>query len=251
MSTKKRPGFPGRFVFDSSCCGSYNGPMQNVAKQTYAAASRPMQFMQLDAIAKAQASRDPYPHVIASGALLPDTAAALKRDFPNIKKTGYLPLSVVERKGAFDALLSDLESEAYARVVGEKLGLDLVGKPCIITVRKWSAAKDGNIHNDGEAKIATSLVYLNEGWPEGDAGRLRVLRSDKSFDDTAAEVPPTYGTFFAFARTHNSWHGHKPFAGERRVIQQAWLRSWEDYERKEKRGRISYFFKRLVNSSEY
>ncbi len=228
--------------------------MQNLARTRRSAPPRRARcnYCNLDAIAQAQPSRDPYPHVIASGGLLPESAAALKRDFPNIKKTGYLPLSVIERKGAFDALLSDLESEEYARLVGEKLGLpELRDKPRMITVRKWSAAKDGRIHNDGEAKIATSLIYLNETWPEGDDGRLRVLRSDKSFDDTAAEVPPIYGSFFAFARTHNSWHGHKPFAGERRVIQQAWLRSWEDYERKEKRGRFSYFFKRLVSPSEY
>ena len=224
--------------------------MQNFAPNS-TPALRPMQLLQLESIARAPASHDPYPHVIAPGVLLPKDAVALKRDFPDIKKTGYLPLSVMERKGAFDALLSDLESQEFAGAVGDKLGLDLRGKPCIITVRKWSAARDGNIHNDGEAKLATSLVYLNEGWPEGDAGRLRVLRSDRSFDDTAAEVPPTYGTFFAFARTENSWHGHKPFAGERRVIQMAWLRSWEDYHRKEKRGRFSYFFKRLVSPSEY
>ena len=225
--------------------------MQSSAAQTYAPAPRPLQLLQLDAIARAQASRDPYPHIIAPGALLPESAAPLKRDFPDIKKTGYLPLSLLQRTGAFDALLTDLESQEFAGLIGDKLGLELRGKPCIITVRKWSAAKDGRIHNDGEAKIATSLIYLNETWPEGDDGRLRVLRSDKSFDDTAAEVPPIYGSFFAFARTGNSWHGHKPFAGERRVIQMAWLRSWEDYKRKEKRGRFSYFFKRLVSSSEY
>src|SRR5579872_4071154 len=126
--------------------------MQNLAKQTYANAPHSMQFLQLNAITRAQASREPYPHVIASGVLLPKDADALKRDFPNIKKAGYLPLSVMERKGAFDALLSDLESREYAGVVGDKLGLDLRGKPCIITVRKWSAIKDGRIHNDGEAK---------------------------------------------------------------------------------------------------
>jgi len=225
--------------------------MQNVAAQPYAIAPRPLQLLQLDAIARAQASRDPYPHIVASGVLPVEAAESLRRDFPAIKKTGYLPLSLLARTGAFDALLSDLESPELAALLSDKLGLNLSDKPRMITVRKWSAAKDGRIHNDGEAKIATSLIYLNDTWPEGDGGRLRVLRSDQSFDDTAAEVPPTYGTFFAFARTKNSWHGHKPFAGERRVIQTTWLRSWEDYERKEKRGRFSYFFKRLVSSSEY
>ncbi|MDE3059922.1 MAG: 2OG-Fe(II) oxygenase, partial [Pseudomonadota bacterium] len=212
----------------------------------YAAA--PPRILNLEAIAAAPAMRDPYPYIIASNTLPSEMAPALKRDFPDIRKAGYLPLSLMKRQGAFDALLKDMESPELAEILSEKLGVDLRGKPCIITVRKYSDLKAGNIHNDGQAKLATSLVYLNDTWPEGDAGRLRVLRNDRSFDDTAAEVPPTFGTFFAFARTDNSWHGHKPFAGERRVIQAAWVRSWEDYERKIRRGRFSAFFKRLVKT---
>jgi SM-20-related protein len=206
-------------------------------------------LLQLDAISIGQPQRDPYPHLLVSGVLLANDAAAIKRDFPHIKKKGYLALSLLERKGAFDALLSELEGPELASILSEKLGLELRDKPRMITVRKWSAGNDGRIHNDGEAKIATSLLYLNETWPEGDGGRLRVLRSETSFDDTAAEVPPVYGSFFAFARTENSWHGHKPYTGERRVIQITWLRSWDDYNRKEKRGRFAFLLKRLLSSS--
>lgn len=223
--------------------------MQNLATQTYPASESEARVLQLDAIAAAKSQRDPYPHILASGALLPEMATALRNDFPEIKKNGYLPLSLLKRKGAFDALLRDLESPELAAVLSDKLGLELRDKPRMITVRKWSAGNDGRIHNDGEAKICTSLIYLNETWPEGDGGRLRVLRSDKSFDDSAAEVPPVYGSFFAFARTENSWHGHRPFTGERRVIQTTWLRSWEDFERKDKRGRFAFFLKGLFGSS--
>lgn len=205
--------------------------------------------LQFDAIAAATPQRDPYPFVLASGALSPESARGLNQDFPDIKKNGYLPLSLLERKGAFDALLRDLEGPEIAAILSDKLGLELRDKPRMITVRKWSAGNDGRIHNDGVAKICTSLIYLNEGWPEGDAGRLRVLRSKDSFDSTAAEVPPVFGSFFAFARTENSWHGHKPFTGERRVIQTTWLRSWEDFERKDKRGRFAFFLKKLMRSS--
>jgi len=31
------------------------------------------------------------------------------------------------------------------------------------------------------------------------------------------EVPPSDGTLVAFKRSDNSWHGHKPFSGKRRV----------------------------------
>ena len=205
--------------------------------------------LQLSQIMAAPAKRDPYPYIMASGCLSPDIAPALNADFPDIKKNGYLPLSLLKRKGMFDALLRDLEGPEIAALLSDKLGLELRDKPRMITVRKWSAGNDGRIHNDGEAKICTSLIYLNETWPEGDAGRLRVLRSENSFDDTAAEVPPVFGTFFAFARTENSWLGHKPFTGERRVIQTTWLRSWDDFERKEKRGRFAFMLKRLLSSS--
>lgn len=226
---------------------TYGKPMQPATTAT--TRQEKPSLLQLDAIANATPQRDPYPHIIASGALLPDIAPALNRDFPEITKNGYLPLSLLKRKGIFDALLSDLEGPEIAALLSDKLGLELRDKPRMITVRKWSAGNDGRIHNDGEAKICTSLIYLNEAWPEGDAGRLRVLRNKDSFDSTAAEVPPTYGTFFAFARTDNSWHGHKPFTGERRVIQTTWLRSWEDFERKDKRGRFAFFLKKLVKPS--
>ena len=205
--------------------------------------------LQLGAVMAAHPKRDPYPYLLASGALPLEMASALNRDFPKITKNGYLPLSLLKRQGAFDALLRDLEGPEIAAILSDKLGLELRDKPRMITVRKWSAGNDGRIHNDGEAKICTSLIYLNEKWPEGDAGRLRVLKSEHSFDDTVAEVPPVYGSFFAFARTENSWHGHKPFTGERRVIQTTWLRSWDDFERKEKRGRFAFMLKRLLNPS--
>jgi len=219
-------------------------PAIAAAPETHAQA-----ILQLGAIRVARPEREPYPYLLASGALSPAIAPALSKDFPDIKKNGYLPLSLLERKGMFDALLRDLEGPEIAAILSDKLELELRDKPRMITVRKWSSGNDGRIHNDGEAKICTSLIYLNETWPQGDAGRLRVLRNEDSFDSTAAEVPPTFGTFFAFKRTENSWHGHKPFTGERRVIQVTWLRSWEDYERKEKRGKFAFMLKRFLSSS--
>lgn len=208
-------------------------------------------LLNLDVLAAAPSSRDPYPHVMTAGMLSPGDMPALKRDFPEISKTGYLPLSALNCHGAFADLIAELQGPELASILSDKLGLELRDKPRMITIRKWSAGNDGRIHNDGVAKIATSLLYLNDTWPEGDGGRLRVLKSDKSFDDTALEVPPIYGTFFAFARTENSWHGHKPFTGERRVIQITWLRSQEDYDRKEKRGKFALLLKKIFKKSEY
>ncbi|MGD8497948.1 MAG: hypothetical protein PVG82_03510, partial [Chromatiales bacterium] len=44
-------------------------------------------------------------------------------------------------------------------------------------------------------------------------------------EDFAAEVPPIGGTLLAFRRTDDSYHGHKQFVGERRMLQLSFLRS--------------------------
>src|SRR6185312_1882756 len=103
----------------------------------------------------------------------------------------------------------------------------------------------GRIHTDSISKIATLLVYLNAAWTDTGEGRLRVLRSAKDFNDYTTEISPVAGSVFGFRRTGNSWHGHLPFVGERRVVQMAYLRSQADYDRKTQRGRFSLFLKKL------
>ena len=101
--------------------------------------------------------------------------------------------------------------------VEEKLGLDLRGRPTLVTLRNRCQPRDGRIHADSKFKLATLLLYLNEPWME-DGGRLRILNSGEDIDDYAAEVPPDAGTLVCFKVQENSWHGHKPFAGPRRYI---------------------------------
>ncbi len=203
-------------------------------------------LLNLKAISNAQVNLEPYPHLVAHGVVGNDLMSALGQDFPQIKKPGFFPLELINPQGVFDKLVKEMEGPTLAAALSDKLNIELRDKPCMITVRKWSASKDGRIHNDGEAKIVTCLLYLNEKWPDNeDGGRFRVLRSETDFEDARTEVPPSYGTLVAFVRTENSWHGHKPFAGERRVIQATWLRSQADLERKHKRGKLSFFLKKF------
>ena len=65
---------------------------------------------------------------------------------------------------------------------------------------------------------------MNPTW-EKPGGRLRLLRSGSDLNDVLVEVPPVEGTLVAFKRADNSWHGHEPFVGERRVIQFNWVTS--------------------------
>ncbi|HVZ29700.1 MAG TPA: 2OG-Fe(II) oxygenase, partial [Asticcacaulis sp.] len=148
---------------------------------------------------------------------------------------------------AFKQLLAEVRSQDFARAVGDKLGVDLTGKPSWVTVRKWSALKDGRPHTDGADKLASALIYLNREGASG--GNLRFLEGPDQDGPGTAEVNPGYGHFIAFPRLDNSWHGHKPFEGERRVVQIAWLVSEDAVARKAKRHGLTEFLKKLFSST--
>ena len=198
-----------------------------------------------DALRATPPRTDPYPHIVASGCVTEEQAAAIRADYPQIAQSGYLPSSKLGRRGAYDAILRDLESPELAEILSEKLGLELRDKPRMITVRRLSQLSDGPIHNDSKSKICTALLYLNADWDRTSAGCIRVLRGERDMDDYVTEVPPLSGHFFAFKRTENSWHGHPPFAGERFVIQTTFLISQEALDRKENRGKLQLWLKRL------
>ena len=86
---------------------------------------------------------------------------------------------------------------------------------------------------------------MNPEW-EHSGGRLRLLRSADNLDDAILEVPPAAGTLLAFKRSDNSFHGHKPFSGERRVIQFNWVTSEGDRRIAMLRHQVSASFKRLL-----
>ena len=105
-----------------------------------------------------------------------------------------------------------------SRCIGDKFDVALDDAVTTVTVRRFSEASDGNIHTDHWSKLITVLVYFNTHWDER-SGQLRLLRSATDIEDYAAEVPPAGGTLLAFRRTRASWHGHKRFVGERRMMQ--------------------------------
>jgi hypothetical protein len=73
-----------------------------------------------------------------------------------------------------------------------------------------------------------------------------LLRSAHNIDDVVAEIPPTEGTLVAFRRSANSFHGHKPWIGERRVIQLNWLTGRGIEFRELFKHRASAWVKRLL-----
>ena len=204
-----------------------------------------MRVINLEAITGTVHQPEPYRHFIGNNVLKPESAPTVLADFPVIKQTGFFPVSDLTITGAFQDLLADVAEPAFSAAVSEKLDLELVGKPRLVTLRHWSAASDGRIHTDSVSKIATVLIYLNEQWRDAGAGRLRVLRSANDLEDYTAEISPVVGSVFGFRRADNSWHGHLPFAGERKVLQVAWLTDESKVGRKTRTAKWSRWLKRL------
>ena len=196
-----------------------------------------------EAIASAEVRTDPYRHIVCEGVLTPQAAADIRRDFPQTTSAGFLNSTDLSREGAYSQLLDDLESPELAAILSEKLDLDLSKAGRLITVRRWSRKSDGRIHTDSERKISTFLVYLNETWDAKEGGAFRVLRSSDDFEDYAAEVPPTQGQAVGFKRAEHSWHGHKPYEGERLVVQLTYLQSAAAAEAKRRNAGLQGFLK--------
>ncbi|MCJ2017204.1 MULTISPECIES: 2OG-Fe(II) oxygenase [unclassified Methylobacterium] len=202
-----------------------------------------LSILDISAVRAAPLSREPYAFTLGNNVLNPEAIDEIRRDFPDISKPGYLTVDEVALKGRFKALIDELESDEFSKILGEKFGIDLVSCPRLTTIMRKSQPKYGSIHTDGPSKVLTLLVYMNDAWEAPAAGRLRVLYDGKNYEPFAVEVPPTMGTMFAFLRADNSWHGHEPFEGERRVVQVAWLKDASELERKRKRNRTAQFLK--------
>lgn len=204
-----------------------------------------MAMLDLAAFAAAPLIREPFPYLVLPGFVRPEARAAVHADYPAVETPGSFPLSEVRYGPAFAALVEELKGAPMRAAFAAKFGLDLDGLPTMLTVRGRCGKKDGQIHTDSTTKVITVLIYMNPRWEEA-GGRLRLLRSPVDIEDVLVEVPPEEGTLIAFRRSDNSYHGHKPFNGPRRVIQLNWVAD-EGYLRFEAtRHRISAFFKRIL-----
>lgn len=192
-------------------------------------------------------THEPFDHLVVPNFIRPDAWSAINADYPHIEQPGSYPVSQLRYGPAFAGMLQELRGPAFRQLMEQKFGLDLKSKPSMITARGRSGDKDGFIHTDAVTKLITVLIYMNPSW-EKEGGRLRLLRSKDNINDVFLEVPPDSGTLLAFRRSDNSFHGHKPFIGERRVIQFNWVTSrWVMY-RETLRHKLSAHLKRFFPS---
>jgi len=207
-----------------------------------------LRHLDLEALKAAPLTREPFQYFVVPGFVRPEARTKINAEYPKISEGGSFPVAQLSYGPAFRELLDELESDEFREAFEEKFGVDLAGRPHTVTVRGRCSPKDGRIHTDTKSKILTLLIYMNPEW-EHAGGRLRLLRSADNLDDMIMEVPPAAGTLLAFKRSENSWHGHKPFAGERRVIQFNWVTSEGDRRIAMLRHHVSASFKRLFGKA--
>jgi SM-20-related protein len=181
-----------------------------------------MNVLDLEAFRAAPLTRAPFEHLILPEFVRREARAAVNADYPAITEPGSFPLGQVSFGPGFRALIDALEGPEMRAAFADKFEMDLRGRPTTITVRGQCGKRDGSIHTDSLTKLITVLIYMNSAW-EAAGGRLRLLRAGDDIEAVVAEVPPVEGTLVAFRRSDNSWHGHKPFVGPRRVIQLNWV----------------------------
>ena len=198
----------------------------------------------LEAFEAAPVSREPFAFALVPHFVKPEAMAAINADYPLVDHPGSFPLPTLNYGPAFAAFIAAIQGPEFTRAVERKLGVDLTGRPTMVTARGVSAARDGQIHTDSRTKLITVLIYMNNAW-EAKTGRLRLLHGPDDLDDVIAEVPPDEGTMLIFQNEPHAWHGFHAFTGPRRVIQLNWVTDRSVVRREQFRHRISAFFKRL------
>jgi len=182
-----------------------------------------MSLFDFDTLAATPLVKDPFDYIVVPDFIRPEAVEAINRDYPEIDSPRNMDPADLRYGPAFGELLSELNRPDFSAAIGDKFGVDLTAAPSTVTVRKFCEESDGHIHTDHWSKIITVLIYFNEDWPH-EGGQLRMLRSDQDMEDYADQVEPLAGTLLAFRRSDRSYHGHKRFVGERRMLQMNWIR---------------------------
>ena len=189
---------------------------------------------------------NPFAFLIARGQLPDQVRAELAADFPRYRGAGFFPHDPADCGPSINRLVEELSAGDFADAIGSRLGIPDLGRyPSLVTICRSLNRRHGNVHTDSRSKVVTALLYLMDDWPADEhGGCLRFLREQDDIDSLVGpEIRPVYGNLAAFRRADNSWHGHLPFEGERRVIQVAWVTSADEKARKTRRGRLSRFVK--------
>ncbi len=194
--------------------------------------SAPFLMLDEEEIGVAKLRQDPYEFAFVEHAIDPRYKDAVLADAPAIPDRGSYGLPDLMYGPKFGAVVQDLLSERFRRLVEQKFEMDLSPyPPCIVMMGNTTGHyNEGYAHPDSKHKIVTVLVGFSREWPY-ERGRLRVLRSSDR-NDFAFEFAPEFGRMLMFRVCDHSWHGFLPQKGQRMSLQLCYVDS-EWYVRRE------------------
>ncbi len=155
-------------------------------------------MLNLDALAAAETRTQPYPYLVAWGAVTFEDAERIRADLPPPdQKTA--PGAAPAPTGAFADLVHELQSPTLSRLLASKLGLELAGTTRQISVRRRLGRTDREAIAPPPSDLCTVFLYLGEASDEEQGGALRALNTASDLNDFAEEVAPIAGNLVAIA----------------------------------------------------
>jgi SM-20-related protein len=192
----------------------------------------PLAMLDEAAIDAAELRRDPYDFTFVEHALPESLKEPVLHDAPGIPDRGSYALPDLRYGPEFAAVVQDLLSVRFRKVVERKFDMDLSQCPPAIVMmgNTHGVYNEGYAHPDSRHKIVTVLLGFSREWPH-ERGRLRVLRS-MDREDYAFEFAPEFGRMLMFRVCDHSFHGFLPQKGQRMSLQLCYVDS-EWYVKKE------------------
>lgn len=168
---------------------------------------RKFSFLNEEAIVAAHLRTTPYDFAFAEHAIDPRFKDEVLEDAPVIPFRGSYAVPHLACGSRFKAVVDDLESPRFRRLIERKFNIDLAGKPTTVVMMGNTTGNynEGYAHPDSKHKIITVLLGFSREWPY-ERGRLRVLRSEDR-NDYEFEFPPEFGRMLMFRVGDHSWHG--------------------------------------------
>ena len=184
-------------------------------------------FAMLDeaAIAAAELRHDPYDFAFVEHALAPALKEAVLADAPEIPNRGSCALIDLPYGREFAAVIRDLLSDRFRRLIQQKFDIDLGATSPVIVVRGNTSGRDsdGYAPPDSKHEIITILLGLSREWP-CERGRIRALRGDDR-NDSSFEFTPEFGRMLMFRVCDHAWHGFLPQKGRSVSLQLCYVDS--------------------------
>lgn len=168
---------------------------------------RPFAFLDEKAITAATVQHSPYDFAFVDQAIDLSHKDEVLADVPVIPFRGSYAIPHLDFGKKFAAVLDDLRSPRFRKLVESKFDIDLSGRPTTAVIMGNTSGNynEGYAHPDSKHKLVTVILGFSKAWPY-ERGRLRVLRSDDR-NDRAFEFPPEFGKMLMFKVSDKSWHG--------------------------------------------